>query len=77
MDSMEKLHESLKKSHFRIEKFIQNPGLQHIALAIFKKLDPKSLGNCRVVAKEWKACIDQAEAKDEDGKTPFQLTCPY
>ena len=59
MDSMEKLHESLKERHFRIEKFIQNPGLQHIALAIFKNLDPKSLGNCRVVSKEWKACIDQ------------------
>ena len=49
----------LKKSHFRIEKFIQNPGFQHIALSIFKKLDPKSLGNCRVVSKEWKACIDE------------------
>ena len=59
IDSMEKLHEPLKKRHFRIEKFIQNPGLQHIALAIFKNLDPKSLGNCRVVSKEWKACIDQ------------------
>merc|ERR1712004_313961 len=59
MNSIEKLHESLKKRHFRIEKLIQNPGLQHIALSIFKELDPKSLANCRVVSKEWKACIDQ------------------
>ena len=59
MESMENLHESLKNRHFRIEKLIQNPGLQHIALSIFKELDPKSLGNCRLVSKEWKACIDQ------------------
>ena len=63
MDSMGKLHKSLKKRplthYFPIEKFIQNPGFQHISLSIFKKLDPKSLGNCRMVSKEWKACIDQ------------------
>ena len=59
MDSMEKLHKLLKKRFFEIEKFIRNPGFQHIALAIFKKLDPKTLGNCRAVSKEWKACIDQ------------------
>ena len=59
MDSMEKLHKLLKKRFFEIEKFIQNPGFQHIALTIFKKLDLKTLGNCRAVSKEWKACIDQ------------------
>ena len=58
MDSMGKLHESLKNRHFRIEKFIQNPGFQHIALSIFKKLDPKSLGNCRVVSKGLQSFID-------------------
>ena len=54
MDSMGKLHKALKKrplTHFRIEELIRNPGFQHIALSIFKKLDPKSLGTCRVVSK--------------------------
>ena len=53
MDSMGKLHKALKTrplTHFRIEELIRNPGFQHIALSIFKKLDPKSLGTCRVLS---------------------------
>ena len=54
LDSIGKFYKALKKrplTHFRIEELIRNPGFQHIALSIFKKLDPKSLGTCRVVSK--------------------------
>ena len=34
------------------------PGFPHIAEKIFKKLDNKSLKNCREVAKTWQNCID-------------------
>ena len=37
---------------------IKKPGLQHVAMNIFKYLDPRNLGNCRQVSKGWKALID-------------------
>ena len=63
IQSMGKLHEALKQRHFRIDKFIENPGFHHIALEIFKNLDPKSLGNCRQVSKDWMELIDTDSSK--------------
>ena len=45
-------------NEFRLDEFVFNPGLQHVALQIFKQLDPKSLGSCRSVSKSWKEVID-------------------
>ena len=37
-------------------------GYDHIALQIFGELDDKSLGNCRLVCKSWKQCIDNVKS---------------
>ena len=52
---------SMERSNVRLDELVKNPGLQHVALNIFKKLDPKSLGNCRLVSKQWKDCIDEVK----------------
>ena len=59
--AMENLHEALKPRYVRLDELVTNPGLQHVALYIFKKLDPKTLGNCRLVSREWKDCIDNGK----------------
>ena len=45
---------------FPLDKLICNPGFSHIAVKIFKELENKSLANCRLVSKRWRArdCID-------------------
>ena len=45
----------LKGEVFRIDILIGNPdpGLQNIAMSIFRNLDPKSVGTCRAVSKGW------------------------
>ena len=42
----------------QLDEIIHNPGLQHIAVEIFKFLDPASLGICRSVSKDWRDFID-------------------
>ena len=44
---------------FPFEIFVENPGLQHIGIAIFKFLDPKSFANCRLVSKGCKDLIEK------------------
>ena len=56
--SMQKLHEALKPRYVRLDELVNNTGLKHVALLIFKKLSPEDLGNCRLVSKGWKECID-------------------
>ena len=41
-----------------LETIFSNPGLFIIAIDIFKKLDPNSLINARLVCKSWKTLID-------------------
>ena len=41
------------------EMFVENPGLQHIGVLIFKYLDPKSFANCRLVSKGCKDLIEK------------------
>ena len=57
-EAMHKLQVALKPRIFRMDDLVGNPGLKHIALQIFKGLDLKSHGNCRLVSKKWKDCID-------------------
>ena len=47
-----------KQDNVGLDDLVCNPGLQHVALQIFKQLDPKSLGFCRSVSKSWKEVID-------------------
>ena len=42
----------------QLDEIIHNPGLQNIAVEIFRFLDPVSLGNCRSVSKDWRDFID-------------------
>ena len=42
----------------QMNELIQNPGLQHLALHIFKTLDFKTLVTCRAVSKDWKSLIE-------------------
>ena len=55
---MEQIHDDLRTRYVRLDELVHNPGLEHIALHIFKYLDPKSLGQCRAVSKGWKSLID-------------------
>ena len=41
-----------------MDLFVQNPGLQHIAVTIFENLDTQSLENCRRVNEDWQHLID-------------------
>ena len=52
--------EKIPDGFFDIDFFVQSqdPGLQYVAVNIFKCLDPKSLGNCRQTSKVWKDFID-------------------
>ena len=56
--AMDELQEALKPHIFRMDDLVRNHGLKHIALEIFKNLDPQDLGICRLVSKEWRNCID-------------------
>ena len=38
--SMQKLHEALKPRYVRLDELVNNNGLKHVALHIFKKLSP-------------------------------------
>ena len=58
---------------FQLEKLVHNPGLKHIALQIFSKLDPKSHVNCRLVSKGWKDCIDNDKCLMQ--KQLYQYKC--
>ena len=51
LQSVKAIHEDLKSRYFRLDELVHNPGLQHIALLIFKNLDAQSLGSCRAVSK--------------------------
>ena len=53
-----RLQAALDTSYVRLDELVQNRGLQHVALSIFKYLDLPSLANCRLVSKGWKECID-------------------
>ena len=50
----------MKGEVFRMDILVANPdpGLQNIAMCIFRNLDRKSLGNCRAVSKKCKELID-------------------
>ena len=41
-----------------MDKFIDNPGLNHIGEKIFKYLERDSLLQCRLVSKSWKNTLD-------------------
>ena len=47
-----------KNSHLLINKFIENPGLQHIGETIFLYLDRKSFLKCMIVCKSWKDFLE-------------------
>ena len=55
---MEQIQDDLRTRYVRLDELVHNPGLEHIALHIFKYLDPKSVGQCRAVSKGWKSLID-------------------
>ena len=55
---MEQIHDDLRPRYVKLDELVTNPGLEHIALHIFKYLDPKSVGQCRAVSKGWKSLID-------------------
>ena len=57
-EAMEKLQVALKPRYVRLDDLVHNPGLEHIALQIFKLLDIKSHTTCRLVSQEWRDCID-------------------
>ena len=57
--TIKELHGALKSRYVRLDELVNNPGLKHVAWYIFKKLDPKSLGHCRLVSKSWKDCIEE------------------
>ena len=57
--AMDKLQAALKPRYFRLDYLVCN--IPHIALQIFKELDPKSHGNCRLVSKKWNDCIDESK----------------
>lgn len=59
--TIKELHGALKSRYVRLDELVDNPGLRHVAWYIFKKLDPKSLGNCRLVSKRWKDCIGESK----------------
>ena len=50
-------------------------GFAHVAEQIFKKLDNKSLTNCREVSKSWRDCIDDRNLSWSFGKTFSALEC--
>ena len=55
----QKAMEQIQEPRFvRLDELVRNPGLQHIALKIFRNLGMRSLENCRMVSKEWRNCID-------------------
>ena len=41
-----------------MKEFLENPGLDHIAIHISRHLDPKSLASCRLVSHSWRNLID-------------------
>ena len=43
-----------------MDSFINNPGLQHIGMTIFKHLDHKTLVSCRLVNRSWKSKVDDS-----------------
>ena len=55
---MEEIQGDLRPRYVRLDELIHNSGLEHIARQIFKYLDPKSVGQCRVVSTGWKSFID-------------------
>ena len=57
--AMEKLQAALKPRYFRLDYLVCN--IPHIAIQIFRELDPQSHGNCHLVSKEWKDCIDNSK----------------
>ena len=65
-------HEEVEQ-FFKLEKLVHNPGLKHIALQIFSKLDPKTHVNCRLVSKGWKDCIDNDKCLMQ--KQLYQYKC--
>ena len=58
---MEQIQDDLRPRYVKLDELVHNPGLEHIALQVFKYLDPKSLAQCRAVSKGWKLCIDNHE----------------
>ena len=58
---MEQIQDDLRLRYVKLDELVHNPGLEHIALQVFKYLDPKSLAQCRAVSKGWKLCIDNHE----------------
>ena len=41
-----------------MDRFTNNPGLQHVAENIFLLLDPKTLGSCQLVNRSWKNILE-------------------
>ena len=50
--------ETAEKKFCDVDQLVHNPGLQHLALYIFKLLDFTTLTTCRAISKSWKAVID-------------------
>ena len=44
-----------------LDQIIHNPGFHYVAIEIFLYLDPKSLGNCRLLSKVYKNFIDNTK----------------
>ena len=49
---------ALKPGSMQLDELVKNSELKRVAWQIFKELDPKSLGKCRLVSKAWRECID-------------------
>ena len=56
---LKRQHEAPEIDHdIAFNDLVNNPGLQHVVVEIFKNLDPQTLGRCRRVSKGWKSLIE-------------------
>ena len=55
---MKRLQSALQLRIFKMNSLITNPGLQHLAIRIFAKLNIQDLKHCRIVCKLWKDMIE-------------------
>ena len=84
--SLDDASDAVGNEKIKIEVPLLNPMVfyarfSHISEDIFKKMDSKSLKNCREVSKPWQECIDNQDilwnkiAKKENGGEAFELAC--
>ena len=57
-----------------LTEWLINPGLQHLAVLIFKNLDLENLANCQIVSKHWKTSIILSKLQVKHYITRFIVT---